>query len=292
MREQDIRFITGDRSLPLCVLIHGLGMNHHMWDAPELTPVMGGAVTLKSLLNGCPDQDTILHDLRSLGYPIATWSQRRPVGPISEAIAEMKHLLTASRVMSDAGVVLIGHSRGGLVARAAASEVQGLRAVITICAPHGGTELARWAAYFSKPAAALSEFLPDESRARLAIILKRMLGFVQSKGVSELLPESEFIRSLPMDAPRGVYSMSIGGTNPSLKKLPGGLSIPDSLALLMPRASVPDEIKAGLGDGLVSAAQARLPYADEHLDFDASHVSIIVLAAARQAIVERVKRLS
>lgn len=291
MRPQDIRFIPGQRSLPLCVLIHGLGMNRHMWDEPELTTVMGGAVTLKSLLNGYPDQRTIMHDLMERGYPIATWSQRRPVGPISEAMAELRHLLTASSALSDAGVVLIGHSRGGLVARSIAGEVEGLRAIITISSPHGGTELARWATYLSKPAAALSEFLPDESRARLALILKRVLGFVQSKGVAELLPESEFIRSLPMDAPRGIYAMSIGGTNPSLRKLPGGLSIPDSLALLMPRGSVPDEIKAGLGDGLVSAAQARLPYADEHLDFDASHVGIIVHEGARQAIVERVRRL-
>ena len=73
--------------------------------------------------------------------------------------------------------------------------------------------------------------------------------------------------------------LSFGGTNPVLfhliVRLPGGrkkvIRFPELLAGAIPAGHMPQEIKPGLGDGLVEAGSARLP-GSKHFDFSVNHV--------------------
>ena len=52
------------------------------------------------------------------------------------------------------------------------------------------------------------------------------------------------------------------------------LTIPDSLLKILPAGMVPDEITPGKGDFMVTAESAVLPWAPEHYDLPANHISI------------------
>jgi len=293
----DIALEHGSPDMPACVLIHGVGMNKHMWAEPEEARVMGGLFPLSVMLSGYDEMRTLYHDLSAEGFTVITWSQARPVGPTRLSVEELRRAVGVLERIPHKGLVLIGHSRGGLVARAALADSgflpagEKLLALITLSSPHAGSELSRWAEHASRLTSLLNERIDDPGKKRSVLgTFKSLMDFVESRGVKELLPGSEFLRSLPPAAPSDIYSLSIGGTNPALLSLPGILSFPTSFETVFPARLLPDEMTEGKGDGLVSARSARLPGAVEHLDYHVNHAAVAVDRHVREMVLHRIKK--
>ena len=93
----------------------------------------------------------------------------------------------------------------------------------------------------------------------------------------------------------------MGGTNPSLfgfyrwkEKTADGkrlqcpeevLSFPGILEKIIPSGLFPDELKKGLGDGLVTAESSRLDWADEHHNFPLNHARMLYDKRVRETII-------
>jgi pimeloyl-ACP methyl ester carboxylesterase len=270
----------GRPDLPCFVFIHGLGMNEDIWLSPGEARMMGGLLPMSILLRGFENPATLFHDVSMAGATAVTWCQQRPVGPVEVAIRELDIVLEEASGLPSTEIVLVGHSRGGLIARAAAAlknntlnpRVTGL---VTICSPHSGSGLAHWATKLGPSARAIKERLPEDESSAIFSALDRSLGFISSTGAEELLPGSDFLRSLPEDLPERVSCYSSGGTDPSLLQV-SWLSMPEGLAKLLPEGTIPDELRKERGDGLVTARSAVHPGALKHMDFECNHLSVLV----------------
>ncbi len=277
-------FHGGSVRMPLVVLIHGMGMDLSVWSAPERVKILAGTYPLSSLLDErYREMRTIYPGLRELGLNILTWSQSRPAGPLGVAVAELGELLEAHRRHASAGIILIGHSRGGLIGRSfMEGHPENIRGLITIASPHRGTTLARWSSYVS-PLASFARMIAGISRGDISRAVKRIAGFLQSSGLRELLPDSPLVRSFRTEKPAGVRCSSIGGTSPDLVRI-GSFPLLELFLKVLPGMVVPDEMRPGLGDGLVSAASSVLPYADRHADFALNHVSLLFDGKVRENV--------
>lgn len=285
-------FHEGSAANPLVVLVHGMGMDLRIWSSPKEVKVLAGTYPLSSLLDErYGDMLTIFPALKEMGMNILTWSQSRPAGPLDIAVQELQELLRTYHGHAKAGVILLGHSRGGLVGRRFAEEhPDNILGLITLATPHRGTTLARWSAYIS-PLATFARVIAGASRGEIARSVKRIAGFLQSSGLMELLPGSPLIMSMKMQKPAGFRCISFGGTTPDLIRL-GGLSLLEVFARVLPDIVVPEEIRPGLGDGLVSASSAVLPYADRHTDFPLNHVAMLFDAGVNEAVLREVEGMA
>jgi pimeloyl-ACP methyl ester carboxylesterase len=293
MREQrmklDIRFREGDKDKPLCVFIHGLGMGADFWADPARARVLGGRYPLIALLGKDVEMRTSYQDLEGLGFSVLTWSQVRPAGPISVAVGELRQILMKYSEQTRKGVLFICHSRGGLVARKyLEAGADTTRAVITLSTPHGGTSLAKWAVFMSPLAKAVTSLLKNFDKKEADTAFRKILRFLGSSGLKELLPGSDFFRRLRDEKANEVKYVSIGGTDPNLFRALA-LPLPQLLAGAVPATMFPKEMRDGLGDGLVSVASSVLPYADEHLNFPLNHASIIFHRGVRDFIIATVQ---
>lgn len=285
-------FFTGKKGLPLVVFIHGMGMNANAWADPAKARILGGAYALGSLFRGRnAELVTSFQDLKNLGYSILTWSQCRPVGPISLAVDELHLLLRQYSIDAGNGLIFVCHSRGGLIARKYLEET-GLpaKALITLATPHKGTTLARWPVYFQPFTSAFDKMLKGFSREDMDSAFRRIIGFLCSTGLKEMLPDSCFFRDLRDRRTEGCSYISIGGTDPDLLG-PLGLPIPN-ISRMVPGRLLPEELKDGYGDGLVSAISAILPWADEHRDFHLNHVAMLFDKKVRAYITAKVEESS
>jgi len=269
-------------------------MSKELWTSPEESRLLGGLFPITVLLRKYEDHSTLYHILGERGYPSAAWSQRRPVGPIADAVEELRDIMPKAAELSDRGIMLIGISRGGLVARAAVGGgyvlPASLRGLITICTPHMGSGMARWAGYLSPLASKLGSLLPEAEGKRSVEAMRRVLAFIESTAVRELLPGSAFLASLDEAPPKSEYCLSIGGTDPDIINLPGIRPLRQLIERAFPQGRFPDELRSGVGDGLVTARSAVLPGADEHLDFHVSHLASLFDPEVKQAVLERIER--
>ncbi|MBI5641225.1 MAG: alpha/beta hydrolase [Nitrospirae bacterium] len=275
MRPETI-FIEGDKDRPLAVFIHGIGMNMKVWSNPREAKILGGKYPLSALLYGLNTElDTSFSELRRIGFSVLSWSQSRPVGPIDVAVRELQELMREYKGHADRGILFICHSRGGLIARkyleCADDNIKGL---ITLATPHHGTTMARWAVYLSPLTIFLDELLKNFSKRDVESAASRILGFLNSSGLRELLPASAFYGNLKDKKKEGVRYVSVGGTNPDLLRAVS-ISLPELISRIIPDRIIPEEMRYGSGDGLVSAESSMLPYADEHLNFPDNHASIL-----------------
>jgi pimeloyl-ACP methyl ester carboxylesterase len=291
-----LKLHSGKPKMPVIVLIHGLGMNNYFWVDPEKCFVLGGLAPLTIFLTDRHDNvgntisfgsvdpqiQGLWNCLKSGGFSLASWTQSQPLGPIQHAIDELKTAMdTVRNKWPGKAIYIIGHSRGGLIARRFLLEKSGgdIEGLVTICSPQSGTGMAKFSRYL-KPAGVLVEkIIPRKSKATLTKALNRVSTFLQSPAIAELEPESEFIVSLQKKLPRKIRKLSFGGTSPALfqviVRLPSGnhkvVKFPDLLAGAIPSGHLPRELTPGLGDALVSAESAELS-GSKHYNFPDNHV--------------------
>ena len=324
----DATIVGGDTRRPAVIFIHGLGMDKRIWEAPDESRILGGRFPVSLLLCrepleseldtnaskkfffGTPMKNltTLFHDLKERGCTVIAWSQQRPSSEIEIAVSELKNIITMVRNCCESGIVLIGHSRGGLVARKyLARGDERVRAVITLASPHGGSRMARWVEYAAPLVSFLSSLIPDSEKGTLTHTLKKVFDFLKSKAVRELLPDSPFFQSLDDDCVNGVQYLSLGGKDPTLfsvykksaERIMDGdksgrhvmrmqrlFSVPDIFEQFIPERFFPDEMKIGKGDGLVSTESSRFPWTDNHADFPVNHAGILFDEEARALVME------
>jgi len=209
---------------------------------------------------------------------------------IDAVVEELKEVTKIAKGLTKDGIILIGHSRGGLVARRYLLEGNSsIRALITISTPHKGTSLSKYAMYLS-PFADRIEPLFSKTKGQFSSAVRRSLNFLKSEALKELLPDSPFFKILKDKPRKGVYYLSIGGTYPTLFKI-SGIRIPDTLCKVIPKGFCPPELKMGEGDGLVSAESSILPWSDEHYNYELNHASILFDKRVREKILHAIEAL-
>lgn len=306
----DIALKKGDPGKPAVFFIHGLGMDKRVWESPDDSRILGGRFPVSLLIPGGSEAGapqtlhTLFHDLSERGYTVIAWSQKRPSAEIAVAVSELRALTVAHREYCRSGIILIGHSRGGLVARAYVKDRdERVLCLITLATPHKGSGMAQWVKYITPLVSVLNPLIPESEKGTLPYAVKRIFDFLRSKAVRELLPDSTFFKDLADGPLKGVYSLSIGGKDPTLfsfyrtvRRKGSGLkarrlfSIPEVLERVIPRRFFPEEMKKGKGDGLVSIESSRLPWADEHYDFDLNHAAILFDDRVRRRVAEALEK--
>ncbi len=319
----DISIFKGQKDKPAVILIHGLGMEKAIWVDPLNTKIFARSVPLKIFaatrskpclskktgkisMGEVPEKmDSLWSALTGEGFNIICWSQRRPAGPIHHGVEELNEVLTISkRLFPESPVVLIGHSRGGLIARKFMQRKRpGIRALITISTPHAGSSIAGLEKYLRPFSFFLKSILPEDTHRTISRAIKNSADLLQGNALKELLPDSAFFKNLTDCPQKGVSYISFGGTEPRLltiyiwkrtgKKMYQKplLSIPDSLLKIIPSFLVMEEIMPGKGDGLVSAKSSLLPWASKHHNLRANHVSILWNRRAIKSIIEALKAI-
>jgi pimeloyl-ACP methyl ester carboxylesterase len=242
---------------------------------------------------------------------VITWSQQRPAAEIAVAASELREVLDIHRTHCRSGIILIGHSRGGLVARNYLRyETKDIRGIVTLATPHRGSKMALWVKHMAPLITLAEPLISDSEKGTFTYALKRVLDFLKSTAVRELLPDSLFFRTCDEGPLNGVYYLSFGGSNPALfsvyrriiEKTHVGdqerwrvraqrvFSVPDAFERFIPERLFPDEMKKGRGDGLVSVESSRIPWADEHHTFDVNHAGILFSEKVRHKVLDAVRR--
>lgn len=321
----------GDDLRPAVILIHGMGMDKGIWESPIDSRILSGTFPLSLLLSKAPDaqvihqddrQDilkglswgkpadnlrTLYHDLKEHDYTVITWSQSRPAGEMRFAVSELKAVIERYADWCRRGIILIGHSRGGLVARKyLAQGDRRVQCLVTLGTPHRGSRMAQWIRYVAPVLSLVNPLLSDSERGALSLVARRIIDFFRSRALAEILPDSPFFKCLDDERMVGIYYVSIGGTDPTLLTLYRNrvreidesgrkkimvtpqeiLSIPDIFEKIIPQGLFPEEMKQGKGDGLVSAESARLHWADAHYDFKVNHAALLFDANVRASVLD------
>ncbi|MBF0344730.1 MAG: hypothetical protein HQL06_10925 [Nitrospirae bacterium] len=333
-RAIDVFFHKGKMAYPLFVFMHGLGMDKNVWVYPEKARVLAGSYPIEIMLSRAPQQkvvsrqesispittgelsyelDTVFHDLMALDMPCLAFSLQRPANEVVYALNELTGILNAYKDYTRQGVIIVGHSRGAVVARRFAETLPPtvdvpLLGIISISAPHGGSTLAKWATVLSTFTSLVLPYLEDVEKGTFLSKIQRSFNFLSSRAVKELLPNSELIRSLVAKPARKFFTLSIGTIKAELFTLysvqfnsrPGDdkrmltykklFSVPEILTTILPNGIAPDEITDGLGDGLVSEKSSRIPYSDKHIVYPLNHVEVLFDEQVRTDIISELKQ--
>ena len=304
--ELDVTIHKGDSDNPVVIFIHGLGVDKNFWIDPMETRILAKNVPLKTFaarrhrpcliqkrpkltFGKIPEKiNNIWAVLKNHGFSVVCWSQRRPVGPVSLAVEELVEIVRrTTRLFPGQPVALIGHSRGGLIARKFMErKPQGIKALITLASPHAGSSLSRIGKYIAPLSPILKKMLPKETHGTVSGVIKNVNDLVQGKALKELLPGADFLRDLKDGPLKGVRYISFGGKKTGLLTLYRWkrhdnrmypeplLLIPDSVIKFIPDSICPDELMPGKGDFMVTAESSVLPWAERHYDLNANHISI------------------
>ncbi len=310
-RGETVQYIEGKKDLPLLVFIHGLGTNHKIWTNPEEVKILVGKYPLTSILTRPPlikrkpppisfgqiprRLKTTYHDLKDEGFPLLLYSQRRSAAGYRVLVRELIEILNTVSSAKKRPILFVCHSRGGLIARKAL-ETERLNCIglITIATPHRGSNMARLAESLSLILPVIEPFAKKGNHKGSESIIERVRTILKGRAVKELLPESAFIKGLDNSLLKKIKTLSIGGTDPTLlciyryNRKTGGykpvIKIPNILNSLVPGDYLPDEIKPGKGDSLVTADSAIAPYAIEHRNFRLNHAKLLFHSALRKTV--------
>jgi pimeloyl-ACP methyl ester carboxylesterase len=195
------------------------------------------------------------HALGLAGFPVFTYSQVGSLmlpldsGPVAEFTRFMQTL--QRDVLNDSThkmrqVVIVGHSRGGLIGRAflgsaqfkagRIGELPRVRGLITLSSPHRGSHMAlmddKIISFLDKVEKAVPKLPKDVGREAIRALKKRIDDYVGPHG-DEIEPDSPLFRALEAQEPirPGVRCVSVGGISPRLLRLylwgfTGGSMIP------------------------------------------------------------------
>ena len=253
--------------------------------------------------------------LKDRGYNLLTWTQVEPYGSISLAVEELNGIVRESEVIFGirGRLILVGHSRGGLVARKWIQDhpdergrVEGL---ILLACPNRGSRLADVADLLAKGIRAIGRFMPEDLSLNGGRVFLRLLAFSEEitglfNGVAleELRPHSPFIldlKSKEFEEQRShIRYLNLVGTSTAFTKpyristrdigeLREVISLIDSLPKMIPSAILPEEIVNGKGDGLVSKERARIAGigSESYKEFNINHLRMLIDHDIRREII-------
>lgn len=248
--------------------------------------------------------------LKALGHTVINYSQDGPQATVDVPLAQFETSIVPfirTEVLTGAlagkRVVVLGHSRGGILARAylhrqPAQGSEWIGRLLTLCSPHLGTRapgakqrLADAAALLGGPFGVQGDVV-----TRVADLL------AESAGANQLLPGDPIFAqlALPADVP-DIDVVTFAGTSVRYARvyswhytpdsyLPNWSDFPDlrfdwtlfpvevpfasPMLDALPDAVVDEEQDDGEGDGLVADARARLPGAP-HESFPVNHVEAL-----------------
>jgi pimeloyl-ACP methyl ester carboxylesterase len=319
---------------PWVILIHGLGLTHRSWVDPFGESLLGGAISFDYVLTdmhsspplvpfsaapifGCSPPRRLAHPaplsfsefLKRDGYGILTWSQEKPRGRIEHAVGELQAILEA--IPCGEKKVLLGHSRGGLVARKYLQDRRPgwdrISAVLLLGVPNHGSRLAKLAGFFDcLPLSFLFRDrknrppeTPKQGKSRpISFLIRNLAGYSSEGGIEELAPRSEFMRRLVSEEGEEIKNkipyFNLIGTRTDfiriyLRSSPTGRATPifslfDSLERILPRPLIPVEIQQGRGDGQVSVKSAWLPWAAKNQILPVNHAQFLVNAEVQTRV--------
>jgi len=183
------------------------------------------------------------HALAQAGFPVVTYSQKSGVllpfdkGPVAQLKTFMETLqkdLGSDPVFCARPVAIVGHSRGGLMARAylgdpdvkadTAGRYPRVAGLITLSSPHAGSAAAlldeRVLGFLSKVQQVLPE-LPHDMGNRILSALKAKVASLGSPETEEIRPGSAMYCALGAQEPirSGVRCISVGGTSPRFLRI-------------------------------------------------------------------------
>ncbi|NOZ25140.1 MAG: hypothetical protein GXO94_03480 [Nitrospirae bacterium] len=329
----DVIFHEGRKESPCCLFIHGLGMNLSIWTEPERTRILAGRFPITVLLSKEPKEidlsrqdepskdaglyvepvitnrittgliprklKTVFHDLKRQGCTVLAYSQRRPASDCESLVKELDLLLRHYHRFMKNGIIFVAHSRGGLVARKAIELLNPkCLALVTLATPHHGSNLAKLAGSLSGISRVIYPFFENAEKGTARSTIKRIMEFLKSEAIVELLPGSPFISGFDDKRLASVKTLSFGGTDPTLftvyrwrKDRAKGVmtaeklfSIPEVLTSFVSEGLLPEELITGKGDGLVSKRSAEAPYAVEHHNLHVNHAMILFAPSVRKAV--------
>lgn len=337
-----LRVWKGEKGKPILILIHGFGATEKSWTNPYEEFLGRGKISFDYVLadyrgrpsppyfpfgkfrNYClstplrrfSSRPPPLWDvLKDRGYNLVTWTQCKPYGPIALAVEELNGIMEESEVIFGGGgpLVLVGHSRGGLVARkwiqdhpAKRGRIEGL---ILLACPNGGSRLADVADFFARGVKVInriipSDLWPDRGRIfpRLSAFYEEIVGLFKGVALEELRPHSSFILGLKrkeleeersripylnLVATSTVFTKLYRISTHDIGDLREVISLIDSLPKMIPAVMMPDEIVNEKGDGLVSKGRARIAWMrpGSQKEFPVNHLRMLIDLDVRKEII-------
>ena len=345
---------------PLVVLLHGTGGTVEDMAEPAIHPgfnvqrVAEGAVVDRGW-HGLPPlgwwsagmDDLIAVEgwepyLYNRGVPTINYTQAAAKGSLAESAAELRRLLelfeeqrVGQRHPAFAGVshrriVLMGHSRGGVLARqvlvdlrrADAPVLRRISTCITLHAPNQGSNIANVAITVDAVASDWKALIDQQPVApvwkwALGRAVDKFFGFVHEEAGAAVFPDyavgSPVLAALAAAEPvPGIRYFTFGGTRSSLFNL---RAWPFTVDSYVPRSNNPPfhwrttyqkilavppplphngplpELTPGAGDACVAAAATRLPFST-HRDNNISHAEALWDAALKGQVAAIVDGLS
>jgi pimeloyl-ACP methyl ester carboxylesterase len=207
------------------------------------------------------------HALVQAGFPVVTYSQvpelmvplsKGPVGQFKKFMELLQQDVLADPAYLSRPVVILGHSRGGLIGRAylgdpevKADPAQGrgrfpaVRGLITLSSPHQGSNMAlvddKIIGFLDKIQKAVPA-LPNDVGNRVIDSLKAKVDAYVGAYGDEIEPGSPMFRAMEAQEPirSGVRCISVGGTSPRLLRVYLWTFTPDSL---MPKKSASGKVE-------------------------------------------------
>jgi pimeloyl-ACP methyl ester carboxylesterase len=268
----NIHLSVGKENKALAIFINGLGMDSRFWTDTRHITFFSGIIPAQWVLgDDCKGAQTLWETLKNQGVNLIAWTSRQSLPLILEVVAELDEIvLQGKRLFPKSPIALIGHSRGGLVARKYMElypkRVHGL---ITIATPHQGSAIALLGRFLTKLCPRLPSHVQSNS------VVKGLCKITRSQTFNELLPGCLFLKELQDRPDPSVRYLSIGGDS-VLFCCPGS-DCKTTLLLeqMIRRLPLPLEMKPGSGDWLVSIKSARLPWATTSHTIHANHFSVI-----------------
>jgi pimeloyl-ACP methyl ester carboxylesterase len=319
---------------PWVILIHGLGLSRRSWVDPFGESLLGGAISFDYVLTDIHSSPPLLsfsaapifacsppmrlsrtplfsfwEFLKRGGYGILTWSQEKPRGRIEHAVGELQGILEA--IPCGDKKVLLGHSRGGLVARKYLQDRRPgwdrISAVILLGVPNHGSRLAKLADLLVWPPLSflfgggknrLSSTLRKGKSGSASFLIRNLVGYSSEGGIEELAPRSAFMRRLVVgereERKNKIRYFNLVGTRTDfiriyLRSSPTARATPifslfDGLERILPRSLIPFEIQQGRGDGQVSVKSAYLPWAEQNPLLPVNHAHFLVNAEVQTKV--------
>jgi pimeloyl-ACP methyl ester carboxylesterase len=253
--------------------------------------------------------------LMSHDFNLITWNQRDPNGSYARVLEELEVIIEITRAtFPGKPIVLLSHSRGGLVIRKYVQEKGAdcpeLRTVILLGCPHAGSKLTNWVDLLDKlswlflpyaerayrEAATHARLKPELLVRKLKESFSRFLAFVRGDAIDEMKPHSPLLKDLKRNEDEEIQSGTryvnvLGDSNTFTKLylvLDNGARFKQVANFFadLPDFLIPDELADGKGDGLVALSRAKLPWAASSPTLPVNHASLLTDDAVKALVKE------